>query len=286
MGGEDLPRTQLCAIIIIKVKDFLKRGIMEAHIYKELQKIEKKEERLFNQKGNMDIKIFTKKVEAKIPPDFHARLNNVFYHGFKLVFQKGVGVIEKTYNKEKSQDNYDINNYAFDLLEDKRGVRRLTKAAHKKHLTNMGIAAGEGGVLGVLGIGLPDIPIFIGVLLKSLYETALSFGFSYESDEEKYYILLLIQGALGSGPKKRQLNPTIDQTAAQLDNNIAFNFDLDLQMRITAEALATDLLVLKFIQGLPIVGAVGSISNAYYCNKITDYGKTKYKKRYLLNKLK
>lgn len=259
---------------------------MEAHIYKELRKIEKKEQRLFNHKSNLDFQILTKKLEAKIPPDFHAKLNNVFYHGFKLVFQKGVGVIEKTYNKEKCRSDYDINNYAFELLEDKRGVRRLTKAAHKKHFTNMGIAAGEGGVLGVLGIGLPDIPIFLGVLLKSLYETALSFGFSYESDEEKYYILLLIQGALGSGTKKRKLNPIIDQTAAQLDNNIAVNFDLELQLRITAEALSTDLLMMKFIQGLPIVGAVGSISNAYYCNKITDYGKMKYKKRYLLKKLK
>ena len=50
--------------------------------------------------------------------------------------------------------------------------------------------------MGVLGIGLPDIPVFTGMILKNIYETALHYGYSYESREEKYFILLLIQGAI------------------------------------------------------------------------------------------
>ncbi|MDO4541510.1 MAG: EcsC family protein [Bacillota bacterium] len=258
---------------------------MQEHIYRELAKIEKKEARLFKDNPNLDIKILTKKIEAKIPPDFHAKLNSVFYQGFRLVFKSGTGVIEKTYNKNKTRDEYTVNNYAAKVLGSKQGLRRINLSAHKKHLSNLGIAAGEGGALGLLGIGLPDIPIFIGVLLKAVYETALSFGFDYEKEEEKYYILLLVEGALGNGPKKERLSPEIDAVAAKIDKGVVLNYDLDLQMRNTAEALSTDLLVMKFIQGLPIVGAVGSVTNAYYCNRVTDYAKLKYKKRYLLNKL-
>ena len=38
--------------------------------------------------------------------------------------------------------------------------------------------------MGVLGIGLPDIPVFTGMILKNIYETALQYGYSYESREE------------------------------------------------------------------------------------------------------
>ena len=45
-----------------------------------------------------------------------------------------------------------------------------------------------------------------------------------------------------------------------------------------------DMLVLKFIQGLPVVGIVGGLSNPVYFNKIMEYVRLKYHKRYLLNK--
>lgn len=38
------------------------------------------------------------------------------------------------------------------------------------------ISGVEGVGLGLLGIGLPDIPLFTAVILKSVYEIALSYG--------------------------------------------------------------------------------------------------------------
>ena len=44
------------------------------------------------------------------------------------------------------------------------------------------------------------------MILKNIYETALHYGYSYESREEKYFILLLIQGAISYGDVyKRQV---------------------------------------------------------------------------------
>lgn len=43
------------------------------------------------------------------------------------------------------------------------------------------------------------------------------------------------------------------------------------------------MLTSKFVQGIPIVGAVGSIANYKTINKTSKYGTIKYKKRYLNN---
>ena len=45
-----------------------------------------------------------------------------------------------------------------------------------------------------------------------------------------------------------------------------------------------DMLLLKFIQGLPVVGIVGGAANPVYYKKIMDYVELKYKKRYLMGK--
>ena len=44
------------------------------------------------------------------------------------------------------------------------------------------------------------------------------------------------------------------------------------------------MLVMKFIQGLPVVGVIGGISNPVYYNRIMEYVRLKYHKRYLLEK--
>lgn len=40
---------------------------------------------------------------------------------------------------------------------------------------------------------LPDIVIRVGVLLRGVYETALKYGFDYDSPEEKLFILKMIE---------------------------------------------------------------------------------------------
>ena len=50
----------------------------------------------------------------------------------------------------------------------------------------------EGAGLVFLGLGLPDIPLFIPMLLN-LYETALSYGFDYEKEEKRYLLMLITE---------------------------------------------------------------------------------------------
>jgi hypothetical protein len=56
------------------------------------------------------------------------------------------------------------------------------------------------------------------------------------------------------------------------------------QLQHTSDAFAMDMLLMKFIQGLPIVGIVGGLANPVYYQRILNYVKLKYRKRYLLTK--
>ena len=59
--------------------------------------------------------------------------------------------------------------------------------------------------------------------------------------------------------------------------------DFQTQIQDTASVFAVDMLLLKFIQGLPVVGLLGGAANPLYYQKILRYTQLKYKRRYLLN---
>ena len=50
-------------------------------------------------------------------------------------------------------------------------------------LTTLLASAVEGVGLGALGIGMPDIVLFTSVVLRGCYETALRYGFTYDTPE-------------------------------------------------------------------------------------------------------
>lgn len=58
------------------------------------------------------------------------------------------------------------------------------------------------------------------------------------------------------------------------------------QFRCTADAFAVDMLLAKFVQGFPLIGIVGGLTNPVYYSRISKYVQLKYRKRYLLRKLR
>jgi hypothetical protein len=255
-----------------------------------MRRLERRENKFLSQRENpltkATISPVVDQIQSKIPPKLKSTLNTAFYKGFLLVFEKGTSMIEKTYRKEKIELDYDINDYAIDKKINKRHMNRLDKQSVQSKLLNTSISAVEGGVLGVLGIGLPDIPIFLSVIMKTIYEVALSYGFDYNTAEEKHYILLLICGAITKGDKQKEFDHQIEVLGAELDYNILANVNFEDQMKVTSDVLSEVLLTAKFIQGIPIVGAVGGIVNYNTLNKISSYARIKYKKRYLQKKLR
>lgn len=262
---------------------------MKRNLNQHIKNIERQEQKLFNKPANplfqSTIGPASQKLQDKIPEKLKVGLNTAFYKGFQLVFEKGSSIIEKTYDKSKISSDYDMYDYAVGKEFSKRHMRMLDKQSKQSKLMNSSFSAIEGGVLGVLGIGIPDIPLFISVMLKTIYEIALSYGFQYDNDDEKAYILILISAAVSKGTKQMEFDDELEQLSSKIDRDIVTNVNTELQMKTTSEMLSDSLLTAKFIQGIPIIGAVGGAVNYTVLNKIGNYARIKYKKRYLLKKV-
>lgn len=279
--------------------------MQDKHIKKEWEQLLCAEQNFLNRNMPKRTAGWQEKVAKYVPAKLENTLNTAFFKAFELIFDKGTAVIEKTYQKEKKEQNYKINAYAADVRNTRRSLRAFGREANVSRGFNMAVSTVEGVGMGVLGVGIPDIPVFIGVLLKSIYEIALSYGFSYESEEEQIFILKLIETALSHeemlAEGNMELNlwmqgkrrdtavsengehceveveqPDVGETAVR-----AFEITRSDQIRRTADALSNELLYLKFVQGIPVVGVVGGLSDMVYQKKISDYAAIKYRRRFL-----
>ncbi|MDD4700445.1 MAG: EcsC family protein [Oscillospiraceae bacterium] len=262
--------------------------MMHSIYHKQIKKIEKQEQKLLKPVSNgiisKKLAPLTAKIETKIPPKLKETLQQAFFQGFHLVFSKGDRILEKTYNKRKIQAHYDVNNYTIEKLGPKKHLKQIDKQSKQSRRVNTSISIIEGAGLGLLGLGLPDIPLFIGMLLKTIYEIALSYGFDYESEEEKIYILTLISGALLRGEQQQKYDGELEEIAAYINWELPLKRELEGVMKTTSNHLSEVMLLGKYIQGLPIVGVYGGVLNFKLMNQISRYARLKYKKRYIQNK--
>lgn len=251
------------------------------------KKLLKREEKFFNKKDNEYIKSkispIKEKVEENIPEKMLESFEKAFAKGFYYVFQKGTVIIEKSYNYKRLKDEADINEYILSKNISGRNLNRIDKKVKKGILINKGITTVEGTILGILGIGLPDIPVFIGVLLKTIYEICLSYGFNYDSKEEKAFILNIISAA-NKESEKLLFSNEVDEIGYRIDNQLEVNVNLDEIIKITSKNLSENIILAKMIQGVPIIGVYGGISNYRLITDISEVAVIKYKKR-LLSKL-
>ena len=96
-------KRQMNGEVCIKMRLFDKRTPLPGRIRKSagstgqkfLQETVGKKESILNQK-----------LEEKIPPKLQGTLDAAFAKAFALIFEKGTGVIEKTYQQEKLEQDY------------------------------------------------------------------------------------------------------------------------------------------------------------------------------------
>lgn len=254
-------------------------------LQKEFQAVEKQEKKL--QKAFVTAKnpAWKAAISDKIPKKVYTGLETTFCKGFSLVFNQGRGIIEKSYSKENLQNNHTIRDFAVQLKGGRKELKAVHKSAKRSDSLNMVVTTAEGVALGALGIGMPDIVLFITTLLKGVYETALNYGFDYELPEEQYMILNMMAASLITGPERIEWDDMIDGMIVEMPREVPQSV-LDEQIRETASVFAMDMLILKFIQGLPVVGVLGGVANPIYYNRVLKYVQLKYRKRYLLKQMK
>ena len=252
-------------------------------VEKEWAAVVKAEERFLRHAMPARTAGWQEKITRYVPQKLEATLHTAFYKAFELIFDKGTPVIEKTCQKEKKEQNYKINAYTAEVRDTRHALRAFGREAGASRNLNLAVSAVEGVGMGFLGLGLPDIPLFLGVLLKSIYEVALSYGYTYDTQEEQIFILKLIETALSHGEQLAQNNMELN---LWMREERTFSISRNEQIRRTSDALARELLYLKFVQGLPVVGMVGGVSDMVYQKRISDYASIKYKRRFLETKRK
>ncbi len=245
---------------------------------KEFEKVLKQEQKFLDKRRDKKESQLNQLLAEKIPDNMQGKLDSAFAKAFQLIFDKGTVVIEKTYDKARIADEYELKEITADMNQDRRSLKAFSRDAGKTGLKNLAISGTTGIGMGIMGVGIPDIPVFTGMVLKQVYETALNYGFEYESEGEKYFALMLIQGSVSYGDKLEEIDEQINQYMKT--ETVPDYVDMDKLIQQTAGCLSKELLYMKFLQGIPVVGAVGGAYDAIYMKRIAEYSEMKYRRRF------
>lgn len=252
-----------------------------SHHEKELKKLMIREQSFLAKRRNKKESAINRVLADKIPDKLQSSINTAFSKAFSLIFDKGTPIIEMTYKKDELEKDFQIDLFSARLRGTKKSLKKLSSKADIAGGVNLAVSGASGIGMGLLGMGLPDIPVFTAMILRCVYEVAIRYGFDYETEEEKYFILLLIEGAVSYSSHLEEINKKIDDFIR--DPKLPANYIRSQQIFRTSSMLSTELLYMKFLQGVPIVGAVGGAYDIKYMNSISQYSRMKYKKRFLLN---
>lgn len=159
-------------------------------------------------------------------------------------------------------------------------MKKIDKHAQRSNFINRSISTIEGAGLGLLGMGLPDIPLFTALILKTIYEISLSYGYLYELEDERLYILSIVNAALTTGEEQKKYNFRVDAISHNIDNNFSMKYDMEKEIKELPKYCPIPCWHRNSSRDT-LVAAVGSIANYRIINKISKYASIKYKKRYL-----
>jgi len=253
-------------------------------LQKEWDKLEKQEAALLAKKSEKQQSKLNSLLAEKVPPSLQSTLDNAFNKAFHSLFTKGTGIIEKTYNKEKAQETAFINHtLAAKAKPSRRALKRVKSAAGKAANANLAVSTVAGVGLGALGIGIPDIVLFTGMVLKNMYQLATSYNINYNTDKERKFILLVIESALSFGEKQRDIDNQLDFFI--LHGYFEKEHSLTQCIADCSACMSREILYMKFLQGIPIVGAIGGAYDFVYMKQINEYARIKYHKRFLSEKM-
>ena len=89
---------------------------------------------------------------------------------------------------------------------------------------------------------------------------------------------MLIQGSVAYGEKLEEIDEQVNQYIRK--EQIPDYVDMDKLIKQTAGCLSKELLYMKFLQGIPVAGAIGGAYDAIYMKRIAEYSELKYRRRF------
>lgn len=266
-----------------------------------LKKLDKKEEKLLEERnpsliaqkaGELTAPV-REKLREKVPEKFSdgaqaaaekstELLEKAFEKSFEVVLEKGSRWIGKLCSEEKLREDY--LQFAQKPLSSWELYKLGCKAAGRAG-ANMAFSSVQGGLMGALGIGLPDVPIFLGAVFKTLFEISLRFGYPYDTQPEQIYQMLLICAAVGDEAQRRQASADADRIAQEIRQKARTGEELSISReqakKRASHALCSAALAGKLVQGTPVIGVYGGFRNGVLLRQVGSMAAVKYQQRRL-----
>jgi len=220
----------------------------------------------------------------KVPEKLESTLNAAFAKAFHLIFSKGSWLISKTYSEDKLVAEFEEAAAELEEFGEKKHMRIFKRRASVTGTAHTLVSAVAGLTMGIFGGMLPDIVLFNALVLRNIYQIAMKYGYSYDTDEERKFILRIIAASISEGDELIRANKEINQEIRT--NLTSDNSTLDERINEAAIALARALLLMKFLQNIPVIGVVGGASDFIYMERISDYAVLKYQRRFLVDQLR
>ena len=140
---------------------------------------------------------------ARIPEKAEAALRAAFARAFALLFERPA-LLEYGVRPDELAALFSVRDAAFDARPGRASLRRLGSGARRANSLKAAASAVEGVALGALGIGLPDIVLFLALLMRGVRATARSWGFGCDTAAERLYMLRLMRCALSRGGERAE----------------------------------------------------------------------------------
>ncbi len=246
---------------------------------RESRVVQARERRLEKAAQREHLSSLAAKEREKIPDSVRSALEEGFTQGFRAVFKHGSVLLKKTYCQGEIAYNEEAQRKLFDECGVQKGLAKVRKTAKEHYGRELAATTAEGAGLGLLGIGLPDIVLFCGFLMRGLSMLAIRYGCDPDNPEERMLMLKMIEAALTKGKKYEKKNSEVDDALCWPETLL--HIGEKAQIKKTAKQLAQELLVLKFVQGIPVAGILAAPGNPVCYHKIMTYARVKYYKRYL-----
>ncbi|MCH4287333.1 MULTISPECIES: EcsC family protein [Bacillota] len=240
-----------------------------------VKKLNKKQERLLH-KQSLSGPI-QKKIRTHVPVKAMQALETAFEKSFVVIFQKGTPWIEKATHIKDKQELAQYFRSSFDCEQNKQKLKRFDQNARKTSYQHVAITQVKSSVLGLFGIGIPDIPLYLATLLSGIYQIATIYGYDIHEEKEQAYVLLLICAMCDEEEKREEWKNMMDA----MEHGQKIKYSISELMTYTSHALSYSELQSKFLQGIPIAGIAGAFMSTSTQNRILTFARTSYKKRLL-----
>lgn len=218
---------------------------------------------------------------ASIPEQVRDPLEHAFGKAFGFLFHRGMGMIQRSCKKTDLQDGASLRD---GLLKEwkEESVKTLEQGAKRAAWGGSLFSTAEGAALGLVGLGLPDVPVILATLLRTICSVALSHGFSCEEEGEQCYLLAVLAAAAAPPEDRAAAFARCDRIGMQLAKEEPVEVPLPTLTEETSALLARRLLLAKTIQGLPLVGLAGGLLGGAFTGLVGEVATVKYQKRTLL----